>query len=104
MIEATLYQLREVGVRVALEADGDAEAMLFGEGPGRFVLAGSAEAIARIVDEADGKGVPAAVIGVAGGDEIEIVAGATAVELALDRAVRAWESLRERVAGVAGAA
>jgi phosphoribosylformylglycinamidine synthase subunit PurL len=94
----------EVGVRVALEADGDAEATLFGEGAGRFVLAGEGSAIERLVGEAGGAGVPAAVIGEAAGDEIEIVAGATSVELSLDRAVRAWESLGERVAGVAAPA
>src|SRR5204863_7820517 len=81
-----------VGARVELEEGDDGKAALFGEGTGRFVVAGSAEAIARIVDEAGGKGVPAAVIGAAGGDVIEIVVGETAVELALDRAVGAWES------------
>ncbi len=89
-----------VGIRVELEADGDDEASLFGEGPGRFVLAGPAAEIARIVDEARGGGVPAAVIGEAGADEIQIAVGGTAVELALDRAARAWGSLGERVGEV----
>jgi phosphoribosylformylglycinamidine synthase subunit PurL len=89
-----------VGIRVELEADGDDEASLFGEGPGRFVLAGDRGAIEQLVSDADEADVSAAVIGEAGGDSIAIRAGGVAVELALDRAGRAWDSLGERVGEV----
>ena len=89
-----------VGVRVALESDGEEEALLFGEGVGRFVLAGARQAIARIVEEAGEAGVWATPIGEAGGEVIRIVAGGTAVELALERAAAAWGSLSGRVGEV----
>jgi hypothetical protein len=75
--------------------------VLFGEGVGRFVVAGPEAEIARVVEEAREGGVEASVIGTAGGDEVSIVAGGTTVELPLDRAARAWESLGDRVAGAA---
>jgi phosphoribosylformylglycinamidine synthase len=91
----------EVGIDVELGEAADAEAVLFGEGPGRFVLAGAATAIERVVEKARDRDIPAAIIGGAGGEAIRIVAGGTTVELALDRAARAWGSLGERVGEVA---
>jgi phosphoribosylformylglycinamidine synthase len=90
----------EVGVDVEISS-GDPEAVLFGEGVGRFVVAGTGAEVARIVGEAGGKGVEARVIGTAIGSEIRIVVGETAVELPFDRAARAWESLGDRAAAPA---
>ncbi len=91
----------EVGLEVEVAVAGDPEDVLFGEGVGRFVVAGPGDAVARIVAEAAEGGVEAGVIGRAGGDVISIVVGETAIELPLDRAVRAWRSLGDRAAAPA---
>jgi phosphoribosylformylglycinamidine synthase len=89
-----------VGVDVEISS-GDPEGVLFGEGVGRFVVAGAGAEVARIVSEAGEKGVEARAIGTAVGSEIRIVVGETAVELPFDRAARAWESLGDRAAAPA---
>ena len=79
-----------------------AEAALFGEGPGGFVLAGETDALAALVAEAQAAGVEMIVIGEAEGDEVILSAGDLEIALALADAERAWRSLGERMgAGVA---
>ena len=64
----------------AAPEDDDLEEALFGEGVGRFVVAGTADVVARVVGKAGREGVDADVIGTAGGDEIRLRVGDTAVE------------------------
>jgi phosphoribosylformylglycinamidine synthase len=87
---------------VGLEADLDAlvelrgcsgETCLFGEGPGGFVLAGSATRLEALA----GAGVDLLVVGAAGGDRIAISAAEAAIDIALADAERAWNSLGERL-------
>lgn len=92
------------GVGVAADASGfagfadlDAEAALFGEGPGGYVLAGAREELEALAAEAASAGVPFALIGEAGGDVLRVRAGGAALELPLERAARAWRSLGERM-------
>jgi phosphoribosylformylglycinamidine synthase len=81
-----------VGARVDLapliDAEASAEDALFGEGPGGFLLAG---------DEAALEALDAAIIGEAGGSQIEIGAGELSVAVGVDDAETAWRSLGERL-------
>jgi phosphoribosylformylglycinamidine synthase subunit PurL len=88
-----------VGLDVELPA-ADAEAGLFGEGPGRFVIAGGRAGIEELVKRAGGEAIAASVVGAAGGELIRVLAGDACVELPLGRATAAWGSLGERIAGV----
>jgi phosphoribosylformylglycinamidine synthase subunit PurL len=62
-----------IGAEIEIEIEMDLEAVLFGEGPGGFVVSGSAEALAAF-------GSAAQVIGTVGGDRLRVRAG----DLALD--------------------
>ncbi|HTA05808.1 MAG TPA: AIR synthase-related protein, partial [Solirubrobacteraceae bacterium] len=59
----------ELGARIALDADAstDVETTLFGEGPGGFVVSGSAEALAAL-----GERATVGVLGTVGGDSLAI--------------------------------
>jgi phosphoribosylformylglycinamidine synthase II len=91
-----------VGVRADLdplvESRGcSGETALFGEGPGGFVIAGEREAIARLVESVGAPG--AFLVGVAGGESIELSAAEAELSVPLAEAARAWRSLGERVEG-----
>jgi len=78
-----------------------AEAALFGEGPGGFLLGGEADAIGALAAEAQAAGVETIVIGEAEGDEVILSAGDLEIALALADAEHAWRSLGEHMgAGV----
>jgi phosphoribosylformylglycinamidine synthase len=66
----------------------DPEAWLFGEGPGGFVIAGDPVALERRVEAAT-----AWVVGGARGTSIAIDAGRLRVEVPVDDAAAAWQSL-----------
>ena len=93
-----------VGAEVGLSPPGDPDATLFGEGPGRFVLAGEPAAVNDLVSEANEAGLKAGVIGSATGEAIEVYAASARVELSLERAAAAWASLADRMAGASAAA
>jgi phosphoribosylformylglycinamidine synthase len=59
----------ELGARIALDADAatNVETVLFGEGPGGFIVSGSAEALAAL-----GERAPVRVLGTVGGDSLAI--------------------------------
>ena len=87
-----------VGAEVDLGAllasrGGSAEQWLFGEGPGRFLVAGAEEAVGALVEAAGGL-----VIGRAGGSELRIKSDELGLTLSLGALERAWRSLAERVA------
>jgi phosphoribosylformylglycinamidine synthase len=73
------------------------ETCLFGEGPGGFVLAGPRAELEALA--ADANGVEPIVIGHAGGNHLRISAAEAELEVGLDEADRAWQSLAERLAG-----
>ncbi|MQA75592.1 MAG: phosphoribosylformylglycinamidine synthase subunit PurL [Solirubrobacterales bacterium] len=96
-----------VGLRAELgplceSRDLSAEACLFGEGSGGFVLAGDRPAIERLVADLGEAG--AILLGEAGGDRIELSAVGAEIDLPLADAERAWRSLEARMAGPAGGA
>jgi len=71
---------------------GNAEAWLFGEGPGGFVIAGEVAEVAKVVEE--GLAVP---IGAAGGSAIRIGAGDVSLSVSVADATAAWHSLAGRM-------
>jgi phosphoribosylformylglycinamidine synthase len=69
-------------------------AALFGESASRVVVSVSQADVSRVLDRAVGAGVPARVIGRTGGSRLQIVvAGHTAVDVAVDEAERIWSSV-----------
>ncbi|MFN8112063.1 MAG: phosphoribosylformylglycinamidine synthase subunit PurL [Solirubrobacterales bacterium] len=80
----------QVDIGPLIGAGDDAEAWLFGEGPGGFVIAGEPKAIAALVEAGT-----ATLIGVAAGDSIEIAAGVLNVSVPVADAAAAWRSLGE---------
>jgi phosphoribosylformylglycinamidine synthase II len=91
-----------IGIDVELSPASGEEA-LFGEGPGRFVVAGAPSKIEALARRAGEAGVGANVIGTAVGDTIRLAARGATVELPLDRAAAAWGSLADRVGATAAA-
>ncbi len=90
-----------VGVRadlggIAATRGASAEEALFGEGPGGFVICGERSAVEELAGALGGAG--AILLGEAGGERIELLAGDARVELALERAEAAWRSLGDRLA------
>jgi phosphoribosylformylglycinamidine synthase len=81
-----------IGARIDLApligAETDPEDALFGEGPGGFLLAG---------EEAALESLGAAILGEAGGSQIEISAGALSIAVGVGDAGTAWRSLGERL-------
>ena len=76
------------------------ETALFGEAPGGFLLAGGREEIAALADDRG----DVFVIGAASGARVSLSAGETEIEVALEEAEGAWNSLAQRVEGVTPAA
>ena len=70
------------------------ETCLFGEGPGGFVVAGSASELDALAAEGGRLGVDVLAIGEAGGERIEISAAEAELSVELSVAERAWRSLR----------
>ncbi|HET9185907.1 MAG TPA: phosphoribosylformylglycinamidine synthase subunit PurL [Solirubrobacterales bacterium] len=81
--QVDLHPLRERGCTP--------EEALFGEGPGGFLLSGERAAL---------EGLGATVIGLVGGEAIEIGAGDRSLRVELAAAERAWRSLEERAEAV----
>ena len=69
------------------------ETALFGEGPGGFIVAGPAAALRDLGVEAKRAGVAVLVIGVVGGEEIELAAAEAEARVELAAATAAWRSL-----------
>jgi AIR synthase related protein, C-terminal domain len=88
-----------VGVKVDLDRlvelrGASGEACLFGEGPGGLLVAAPPEALDALGAAGRDGGVDAIAIGRVGGDRIEVSAAESGVSLSLERAERAWRSLR----------
>jgi phosphoribosylformylglycinamidine synthase len=84
--------LGAVGARVALEASGRADALLFGEAPSRIIVSTAAEDAARLEGILGGFNAPFRRIGEVGGAAIEIRANGTATSLDAADLRRAWQS------------
>ena len=80
----------QVDIGKLIGAGDDAEAWLFGEGPGGFVVAGEPTAIEGLIAAGT-----ATLIGVASGETIEIAAGPLSVSVPVADAAAAWRSLGE---------
>ena len=81
-----------------VEARGSSgETAAFGEGPGGFLLAGPAEALARLAAEAEGAGVDFWVVGEAEGSEIRLSAAELELSVSIASAEGAWRSLGTRL-------
>jgi phosphoribosylformylglycinamidine synthase subunit PurL len=73
-------------------------AALFGESASRIVVSTTPDNVADVLQRAAAARVPARVIGETGGNRLRIsVAGALAVDVAIDEAERAWSTAIERV-------
>lgn len=64
--------LGETGAVIDPHIDGRPDLALFGEGPGRIVVGASMEAMQRVAEDCDARGVPFTVLGMAGGDRLVI--------------------------------
>jgi phosphoribosylformylglycinamidine synthase len=85
-----------IGVSASLggeDAATAADELLFGEGPGGFIVSGSREALAEL-----GERVYVTVIGEAGGDRLEISAAGAELDVGLSDAGAAWRSLGDKLA------
>jgi phosphoribosylformylglycinamidine synthase len=81
--------------------DGSGHRWLFGEAPGRFVLAVDPAALGEVHRRHTAAGVPAAIVGDAGGDRlvVEGLAGGANVDLAVADVVAAWRGALPAVLG-----
>ncbi len=70
------------GASVDLSPLGDAEPVLFGEGPGAFVVSGEPDALRALGDAA-------ILVGTVGGERLDLRAGAASVEVDVEALVRA---------------
>ncbi len=87
---AEMAMAGNIGAEIALPAGAAAIAFLYGEDQARYLVAVPAAKAAEILAEAKNAGVPAASLGVAGGDKIAVEGqGAVAVG-ALRRAHESW--------------
>ena len=79
------------GVSVSKDARINVAAALFGESASRVVVSASADNVTEVLQQAARLGVPARVIGETGGNRLRIaVAGAVAVDVAIEQAEQAW--------------
>lgn len=69
------------------------EDALFGEGPGGFIVAGEKQ----LLEQLGGQGVDVELIGRVGGNEVIAQAGESEVEILIEEAEAAFESLAERI-------
>jgi len=79
------------------ERGASGETAAFGEGPGGYLIAGPAEALASLAEAASAAGVAFWRIGRAGGDELRISAAELELSVSLAAAESAWRSLAARV-------
>jgi hypothetical protein len=66
---------------------------LFGEGPGGFILAGSESELEKL----GGHGVDVELIGEVTGNEVIVKAGESRVEILVEEAEAAFDSLEDRI-------
>lgn len=69
------------------------EDALFGEGPGGFILAGDGAELEKLA----GRGVDLELIGEVGGNEVIVTASGSRVEILVDEAGAAFESLEQKI-------
>jgi phosphoribosylformylglycinamidine synthase subunit PurL len=77
-----------IGAEVALEPEGDALSVLFGEGVGGFVVSGGGDALAALA-----RRVPVVRLGRVGGDALRIFDGESSLEAGLDALGEAHSAL-----------
>jgi phosphoribosylformylglycinamidine synthase len=87
-----------VGIRADLDPlvelrGGAGETVLFGEGPGGFIVTGPPPVLSALSDEAKGTGVTMLPLGEVTGQSVELAAAEAEVSIALADAEAAWRSL-----------
>jgi phosphoribosylformylglycinamidine synthase len=95
----------ECGVEATLPGVGRRDAMLFGEGPSRFILTASAESAGPLVERAAAQGVRIVAVGRTGGSRVRLRAGESGeveagparwdVDLSLEELAGAYDALSE---------
>jgi phosphoribosylformylglycinamidine synthase len=82
-----------IGARIALDAGGRLDALLFGEAPSRIIVSTPAENRARLETLLRGMDVPHRVLGEAGGERLKITVGrSAAVDLEVATLRAAWKT------------
>jgi phosphoribosylformylglycinamidine synthase len=77
-----------IGAKLVMDLGAAPHGVLFGEDQARYLMTASADEAARIIAQAKAAGVPAAIVGVTGGDMIELPGEAP---VSIERLVRAHE-------------
>ncbi len=85
---AEMAMALRVGAKLTMDLGAAPHAMLFGEDQARYLLTASAAEAARIVADAKAAGVPVTLVGVTGGDMLELPGEAP---IAIDRLIHAHE-------------
>jgi len=78
---------------VVVRRECDPEDALFGEGPGGFILAG----VAAELEKLGGQGVDFELIGKVSGNEVIVKAGESRIEILVEEAEAAFDSLEDRI-------
>jgi len=91
-----------VGVTVTARPNGRLDQLLFGEDPGRIVIAYAPEAAEDVRAEAEARDCPLTVLGTTGGDRLVINDGSTQalIDVAVDALAASWGSGFERAVGL----
>jgi phosphoribosylformylglycinamidine synthase len=85
---AEMAMASRIGAKLVMDLGAAPHGVLFGEDQGRYLMTASADEAGRIVAEAQAAGVPAAIVGVTGGDAIELPGQAP---VSIERLARAHE-------------
>jgi phosphoribosylformylglycinamidine synthase len=88
--------LTELGEATMNGNGPDAEALLFGEGPGGILVCGERQRLDRLKESS---GARVLFLGEVAGERIEIAAAGSIASVAVADAERAWRSLEDRVEG-----
>jgi phosphoribosylformylglycinamidine synthase len=84
---------RAIGARLAFDAPGRLDALLFGEAPSRIIVSAPAESRARLETLLGGMDVPHRVLGEAGGERLKVTVGkSVAVDLEVAPLRAAWKT------------
>jgi phosphoribosylformylglycinamidine synthase len=85
---AEMAMASRIGAKLVMDLGAAPHGVLFGEDQARYLMTASADEAAKIVTEAKAAGVPATVVGVTGGDKVELPGEAP---VAIERLARAHE-------------
>ena len=87
---AEMAMAGKVGAKLTCDLGANPHAILFGEDQGRYLLSASADEAQKILADAKAKGVPAAIVGMTGGDALELPGEKPVAISALNGAHEGW--------------